>query len=65
MTAAVDPADSNENIIKKIVNYPGLWKVKCNSRPKHNAPPFIPDAYPIFPLDDYLIDTDDPIEAYF
>lgn len=54
----------DEDIIKKILKHLGLWEVKRKPSPRANAPPFIPDAYPIPSVDDYVIDADYPIEAY-
>jgi hypothetical protein len=39
-----------------------LWKVKRKPLPRANAPPFIPDSYPIPSMDDYVIDPDYPID---
>ena len=54
----------DEEVIKKILRHLGLWEVKRKPRPRANAPPFIPDSYPIPPVDDYVIDSDYPVEAY-
>ena len=55
----------DEAIVKKILKHLGIWEVKLKPRPKANAPPFIPDSYPIPSVDDYLIDPDCPAEACF
>ncbi|MAF33089.1 MAG: hypothetical protein CL941_03905 [Desulfobacter sp.] len=54
----------DEAIVKKILKHLGIWEVKLKPRPKANAPPFIPDSYPIPSVDDYLIDPDCPAKAY-
>lgn len=54
----------DEDIVKKILKYVGLWEVKHKLRPKANAPPIIPDAYPVPSVDDYVIDPAYPVEAY-
>ena len=53
----------DENVIKKILKHLGLWKVKPS--PRANGPPLIPDSYPAPSVDDYVIDPDTPVEAYF
>ena len=53
------------DIVKKILKHLGLWHVARKPSPRANAPPFIPDSYPILSVDDYLIDPDYPIETYF
>jgi len=45
----------NEDVIRKILKHLGLWEVKRKPRPRANAPPIIPDLYPIPSVDDYLI----------
>ena len=54
----------DESIIKKILTHLGLWEVKRKPSPVANAPPIIPDSYPIPSVDDYVIDPYYPIEAY-
>ena len=54
----------NEDVIKKSLKHLGLWDIKRNSSPLANAPPFIPDSYPIPSVDDYVIDTDYPVATY-
>jgi hypothetical protein len=53
-----------EDIVKKIKHL-GLWHVAQKPSPRANAPPFIPGSYPIPSVDDYLIDPESPVEAYF
>ena len=55
----------DEAIVKKILKHLGIWEVKLKPRPKANAPPFIPDSYPIPSVDDYLIGPDCPAGACF
>ena len=55
----------NEAIAKKILKHFGIWEVKRKPRPKANAPPLIPDSYPIPSAGDYLIDPDRPAEVCF
>jgi len=33
--------------------------------PQANAPPFVSDSYPTSSVDNYVIDADTPVEAYF
>jgi len=63
----------NEDVVKKILRHLGLpacashadrWEVKRKPTPRANAPPFIPDSYPIPSVDDYVIDPDYPVETY-
>jgi len=39
--------------------------VKRKPSPRANGPPLIPDLYPTPSVDDYVIDSDTPVEAYF
>ncbi|MBC8434219.1 MAG: hypothetical protein H8D96_20105 [Desulfobacterales bacterium] len=55
----------DEDVIKKILKHLGLWEVKHKPSPRANAPPFISDSYPMPSVDDYVIDPDYPVEAYF
>ena len=55
----------HEDVIKKILKHLGLWEVKRNPSPRANGPPLIPDLYPTPSVDDYVIDSDTPVEAYF
>jgi len=55
----------NKAIAKKILKHFGIWEVKRKPRPRANAPPLIPDSYPIPSADDYLIDPDRPAEVCF
>jgi hypothetical protein len=41
-----------------------LWDVKRKPGLGANAPPKIPDSYPIPSVDDYVIDPDYPVETY-
>ena len=54
----------DEDVIKKILKHLGLWYKKRKPGPVANAPPIIPDSYPIPSVDDYVIDPDYPIETY-
>ena len=54
----------DEDVVKKILRHLGLWEVKREPVPRANAPPFIPDSYPIPSVDDYVIDPDYPVETY-
>ena len=54
----------DEDVIKRILSHPGLWKVKRKPLPRANALPFIPDSYPVPSVDEYVIDPDYPVEAY-
>lgn len=51
-------------LIKKILKHLRLWYIKRKPCPVANAPPIIPDSYPIPSVDDYVIDPDYPIETY-
>jgi hypothetical protein len=51
----------NEDVIKKILKHLGLWDIKRKPLPLANAPPFIPDSYPIPSVDDYVIVADYPV----
>ena len=53
----------NEDIIK-ILKHLGLWYIKRKPSPVANAPPIIPDSYPIPSVDDDVIDPDYPVETY-
>ncbi len=55
----------DEDIVKKILKHLDLWHVARKQSPRANAPPFILDSYPIPSVDDYLIDPDCPVQAYF
>ena len=66
----------DEDVIKKILRHLGLWEVKRKPSPRANGPPLISDAYPTSrcrdealgegrSVDDYVIDSDPPVEAYF
>jgi hypothetical protein len=55
----------DKDVIKKILKHLGLLEVKRKPRPKANAQPFIPESYPTPSVDDYVIDPDTPVEAYF
>ena len=50
----------DENVIKKILKHLGLWDIK--PRPLANAPPFIPEAYPVQSVDDYIRDPQYPAD---
>ena len=52
----------DEDVVKKILRHLGLWEVKRKPAPRANAPPFIPDSYPIPSVDDYVIDSDYPVD---
>ncbi len=54
----------DEDAVKKILRHLGLWEVKRKPTLRANAPPFIPDSYPIPSVDDYVIDPDYPVETY-
>ena len=54
-----------EDVIKKILNYLGLWEVNRKPSPQANVPPFISDSYPTHFMDDYVIDPDTPVESNF
>jgi len=51
--------------VPKILKHLGLWEVKRKPRPKPNAQLFIPESYPTPSVDDYVIDPDYPVKAYF
>ncbi len=53
------------DVIKKILKHLGLWEMKRKPSPRANAPPLIPDLYPTPSVDNYVIDSDTPVEAYF
>jgi hypothetical protein len=53
------------DFIKKILKHLGLWEVKRKLSPRANGPPLIPNSYPTPSVDDYMIDPDIPVEAYF
>ncbi|MBC8441861.1 MAG: transposase [Deltaproteobacteria bacterium] len=55
----------DEDVIKKILRHLGLWVVKRKPLPRANAPPFIPDAYPVPSVDDYTRDPQYPTDSYF
>jgi len=55
----------DENVIKKILKHLGLWEVKRKPSPRANGPPLTPYSYPAPSVDDYVIDPDTPVEAYF
>ena len=61
----------SEDTIKKILQRRtspqafGLWEVKRKPSPRANAPPFISDSYPTPSVDNYVIDPNTPVEAYF
>jgi len=42
----------DEDVIKKILKHLGLWDIKRKPSPVANAPPIIPDSYPIPSVDD-------------
>jgi hypothetical protein len=60
---------------QKILKHLGLWDIKRKPSPVANAPPIIPDSYPIprcrgealsedRSVDDYVIDPVYPVEIY-
>ena len=57
------------NVIKKILKQLSLWDVKRKPRPTANAPPI--DDFPVYDeqpgprADDYIVDPEYPVEAYF
>ena len=57
------------NVIKKILKQLSLWDVKRKPRPTANAPPI--DDFPVYDeqpgprADDYIVDLEYPVEAYF
>jgi hypothetical protein len=59
----------DEDIVKKILKHLGMWEVKRKPRPRANAPPI--DVFPVYDeqpgpsADDYIIDPEYPVEAYF
>jgi len=55
----------DENVIKKILKHLSLWEVKRKPSPRVNGPRLIPDSYAAPSVDDYVIDPDTPVEAYF
>ena len=54
----------NEDVIKKIFKHLRLWEVKRKPPPRANAPPLHPGSYLIPCVNDYVIDSDYPVEAY-
>ena len=67
----------HEDVIKKILKHLDLWEVKRKPSPRANGQPLIPDSYPAprcrdeasigegRSVDDSVIDSDTPVEAYF
>mgnify|MGYP001813657423 FL=1 len=59
----------DEDVIRKILKHLNLWDVKQKISPRAHAPPIdllnTYDESPMPSVDDQLIDTEYPIEAYF
>ena len=59
----------NEDVIKKIIKHLGLCDIKRKLSPVANAPPI--DVFPVYDeqpgpnANDYIVDPEYPVEAYF
>ncbi len=58
----------DDQLVKKILEHLDLWDVKRKPPPRANDPPseafIIYDGSSVPSADDYIIDTDYPIESY-
>ena len=55
----------NPDVIRKILKYLGVWDIKRKPSPVANAPSIKSDSDYIPSVDDYVIDSDYPLNAYF